>query len=400
MKVVFSVILIYCLFSFKISLFGDVRLDDLLILLLATLSLKLVFKKKFYNRTTILFLLFVCSYLFSAFYNSIGERVSLFQSFLYSIRSLEYFFFIFLGYWVAKYQVNIRTVLVIYVYYAVGLVFLQSFGLIGAFSGFALDRAIANTGGPYELAAVAAFLLFFFLEARKGSLPAYASAGVLFLTASRITITAALLVFLTRYLKISLKSILVFTLLIITATVYIFTSQNTTTEGGGYLARLGEFFHDDTYISAKHIIDSAPVVESQDEYFRLTYSDALHDIVILEGDSSFLIRVRRWTILVKTVTSSFDSFMFGLGPSFAGKAVDSSYMRIFVEGGILSLTLFVLFLVSFLSNVKDKVLTSYLLVLVGTGFFIDIFFTYKAMMLLWLFYGMLIFNKGRINNEI
>lgn len=39
---------------------------------------------------------------------------------------------------------------------------LQSYGLVPVVSGFSPDRAIANTGGPWEMAAVAAFLLFYF----------------------------------------------------------------------------------------------------------------------------------------------------------------------------------------------------------------------------------------------
>jgi len=103
-----------------------------------------------------------------------------------------------------------------------------------------------------------------------------------------------------------------------------------------------------------------------------------------------MVRVYRWATLVKTTVSHMDSIVIGLGPSFGSVAVDGYYVRLFAEGGLAGLLMF-LFCIRALIKPQAGVSTAFrefVIIVVVTAFFIDIFTSYKTMILLWLWHGM------------
>ena len=78
--------------------------------------------------------------------------------------------------------------------------------------------------------------------------------------------------------------------------------------------------------------------------------------------------------------------LIGLGPGWGGVAVDGSYVRVFGEGGLLGLVAF-LYLCGVLLRRFVGSIRYYVIALLVTGLFIDIFVSLKPMMLLWALVG-------------
>lgn len=395
------------------NLIGEVRLDDLLIVLLFFMFLMMDDKQDFLinvlKSTPVIYLtLFVIFSLFSTFYNSlIIDRIDLFQGMLFSIRHFEYLAFIVLGYFLAFYNVKLSSILRTYLVYVFVLVMLQANGIIDPVSGFTADRAIGNTGGPWELAAVAAFLMFYFFD-RKDWVFFILSFLILILTESRITTLAVIAVLIVPFIKnwpLKFISISVFTVLLFL--IYALTNQisekSNFSDGDlqlSVLDRVEQVFSNDTLSAIEDLISNAQTVQTQDEYFALTYGQGLQRTLQKEGDSSALVRFSRWAILIPTTLSNVDSSILGLGPSFAGKAVDGNYTRLLIETGLVGVLLYILFLLSLFFLLREHFLANYIAVLSLTALFIDVFTTYKAMMLLWVFIGIVLYKKSNKNIQV
>lgn len=397
-----AAIFIYCLFSFKFSIFGDTRIDDLLVVVLCAIAFWffLITKKgriqTFSTVAVLSFLLFSIISLFSSLYNLAVGRVNPVQSILFSIRHLEYFIFIFLGYILSYYQFNFSFWLKTYLIFVLAIIPLQAFDIAPVFSGFSPDRAIANAGGPWEMAAIAAFLFFYFLENRYFFFIA-SSFVVLVLTASRVTLAATLLSLLTNLNRtlsppIAIALCLSCGLTVVTAGIFFSTllgdSPSDPAFEYGVINRIISFFSYETFISVSNTISSTSAVNTSEDFLTLTLNEkigiALED---LEGDHSAVVRFSNWAILLKSAFFSFDSLVLGLGPSFAGKAVDGGFVRLFIETGFLGLAAYFSFIISVLTFSRSRLLFNYFLTLVLSAIFIDIFTTYKAMFLFWVFYG-------------
>ncbi|RLM26397.1 hypothetical protein BIY29_06155 [Brenneria alni] len=409
-------VFIYALFGFKLSLSGSIdgsdsggvlssiRIDDVLLLVFILCyffkknKLIAVFKKK----PIFIFLLYISFCIFSTIYNYIGNNIELLSGVLFSIRPFEYLLYVFVGYEIARYGYSFKKILTVYVYYCIALVLAQMNGLIGGLTSFSFDRAIANTGGPWELAAVSAFLSCYFFENRYVVRSAL-SFFILILTQSRITLAGTLLVFLAGNFKKTislLKNKYVFVsflgaiLLANMYVLYLTTGySNATFKIPEVYNRIESFFDASTLNKIKDIYSTGKVAENKDVYFDYTYGDGLNEIMMNDGDLSAYIRFTRWAMLIKTTCNSLDSFIFGLGASFAGKAVDGNYTRLFAENGFVGLILYCFFLITFLRETKDKIIRNYLYILMITALFIDIFVTQKAMLLLWIYYGVYLKEK-------
>lgn len=402
MKTVSVVIFIFCLFSFKYEILGEIRIDDLLVVVLG-LGIFGFFLSKGWGRALnfaslpiIFFVFFFLVNVLSSIYNFSVGRVDIIQGLLFSFRHFEYFLFVFLGYMLAYYGFNFRAWLFVYLVYVLTLIPLQSYGLVPVFSGFSPDRAIANTGGPWELAAVVAFLFFYFVEYRYFYL-VLASFVALVLTESRVTLAATLLSFwlsLNRscspgrlfflYLSCALLVVLVITALL----VFPSDLHPALSSERNVVHRVLSFFSYETLASVLNTVDSAAGVATSEEFLNLSLGEKLGgELEAVGGDPSAIVRFTNWVILLKSVFQSVDSVFLGLGPSFAGKAVDGGFVRLFVETGFVGLALYLAFIVSALATARSKVVFYYLLVLSVSAIFIDIFTTYKAMFLFWVFYG-------------
>lgn len=409
MRLFVAGIFIFCLFSFKVEIIGDVRIDDLLVVILSVIAFWFFIVREkgrvqdFSTAPILWFLLFFILNIFSSIYNAVIGRVDLIQGLLFSFRHFEYFLFVFLGYMLSYYRFNFSFWLKLYIVFALVIIPLQSYGLVPVVSGFSPDRAIANTGGPWEMAAVAAFLLFYFLEYRYFYL-VFFSFVILISTESRVTLAAVLL---SSWLNLSRSlSWRVLTAIFLTGSLAIIIGVvaywalpsdflPTLSSERNVINRVITFFSYETFASVVDTVNSASVVMTSEEFSMKTISEKLG--VPLEsfgGDPSAIVRFTNWAILLKSLFLSADSLLFGLGPSFAGKAVDGGFVRLLVETGFLGLTLYIAFIASLLFSARSRLVFNYFLVLVVSALLIDMFTTYKAMFLLWVFYGRDLSWKG------
>lgn len=406
-------IFIYTVFGFKLSLLGtanddknssllaSIRIDDIIIVLFLIVYFFKgrtggVFLKK---KPVLFFLLYVPISLFSTIYNSAFGEVDFISSLLFTLRPLEYCIYIALGYELGKTNFSPDKILKFYVVYCMVLIIGQTLGIIGGLSNFSFNRAIANTGGPWELAAVSAFLMMYFLVKQNPFFGGF-SGVILLLTQSRITLVGTLITILFRNLNLitsllkkkivllSFIGLVIVGLSSVTVSLVI-NGQDNNDSKNGVTARFESFGNNDTISTINDIFTNASAAANRQDYFNRTYGDGLNDIITNagNGDASAFIRFTRWVTLIKTASENVINFLIGLGPSYAGMAVDGNYVRMFVETGLIGLLAYIIFLVSCLKHIKQKILKDYIIILIITALFIDIFVTFKAMFFLWFFYG-------------
>lgn len=391
--------ILYCLFSFKYNLipFADtgIRIDDFLIL--AFFLLIIAKGGNVTNRSINLMFVYTVWSLFSAIINMYVTEISILKGVLFSIRNVEYLLFFYVGYYYRFYQIPLTPLLKSYLTYSVVIVILIHFGFISGTSEFHISRVSSNTSGPYEYVIVVAFLTLYFTR-NKNYAYGIVSFVMMFLTFSRITIAAYFIVQLfSSSLRLKVFLLFVFSL-------FLLMLENT-----GYPSLLNRFSSliDNQTIQNIHLLYSnIELVDSHQGYLDTVYNPTSNSAVIsLGGDSSALIRLNRWLVLVfsTTLLSPF-SFFIGMGPSFASVGVDGNYIRIFAETGVVGLTLYLTFLWSVLNYAKknnEKVLYRFVVIVAISALFIDIFVSYKVMLLFWFYFGY-VFKKNSktISNKV
>ena len=242
-------------------------------------------------------------------------------------------------------------------------------------------RATGNTGGPYEAAMIAGFLASYALYV-QGSLPRYLLAVVaLVTTQSRITLIAMILL-VTRHLRRMLIKVgpapfaiaIGVTLLALAVAL----------PESGIVKRLQESSKD-SGVPMANLIRSIQAPASRLAYFDLTYnSQSTFDLVNQSSDGSTTVRVIRWTALIKLTFSRLDRFLFGNGPGYVGLAMDGAYTRLFVESGAIGLGFYIWFLIRAFRSTDNPLLREYLILLMVSAAFIDLFYSMKVMLLLWM----------------
>lgn len=402
-KYFYYFVFVYSLFSFKIDVIGPVRPDDILLFFSVVVFVFLKDKPSFYGFRYITGSIFIFSIvgMLSVLLGYLNGRIEWFQGFLFVFRHIEYFVFVIIGFYLSYFNFNFKFTFQVYILYVCILIYLQYFGVVSPVSGFSPDRAIANTGGPWEMAAVSSFLALYFYRLRSWIFFMLAL-SILFMTESRVTLVSTILVLvfylLYQYPRIVASATSIFSLI----TVFLLSSAFFYDDALDFAAlssvpvveRIVGLFSIETYNSLVYFFERVPVVQSQAEYFRLTYGEGLSEILDMPGDGSALVRFIRWTILLKAALLDIETVMIGLGPSFADKAVDGAYVRLFIETGLFGLALYFLLVASILFLARGTFITSYVVVLVLTALLIDIFTTYKAMMLLWVFLGRISFDRA------
>jgi hypothetical protein len=392
-----KVTVVWCIFSFKIFLvrFGEagLRPDDLLIL--ASFAALAIFGQV--RRTPVslplkLYLVYTAVGLLSAVWNAWQGRVGLVYSLVFVTRMLEYVCFYFIGYALARSRFRLVRVVTWYLYLLCVLVPLQIPGWIPVPGDLGHSRASGNTNGPYELAVVCCFLLCYVGYRKRNFWFGAVSLVLLVLTASRITLIATVVSLIhfavTRTRSIGKVIALTTALLLVGGGLYVLYSSG--------LVRVGAFErlqHSNSLDAsdARAVYDAAPVAKNATEYMQGSFQDLNgFDTVNFDGDLSGLIRFTRWLTLLKTNLAHMDSIIIGLGPSFGSAAVDGYYTRCYVETGALGMLAFLAFLIAMLFTRRGSnwYFRDYVLIMIISAIFIDVFLSYKCMMLLWLWHGM------------
>jgi hypothetical protein len=407
-------ILVWCVFSFKMILIGvgesGIRADDFLILLaFVLLVLRGDLRKVKRSRPFNIYLAFVAANLLSALWSSDAGRVTPLVSFFSVVRLIQYMVFYYLGYMVARNGSKISGMLSIYLIVLCAAVPLQMIGVVpvpGAFNGIT-SRAVGNTNGPYEMAAVAAFLLCYLGYRQRSWVKGTSSLFLVLLSASRITFIATALslvkIMLTRPRSRRGLVLGVATLAVIGVIGFVTAPQisNDASNGReGVLARISTAASTgislDTVTSA---YNEVPTYRTAADYFQGEFNESGGQAMEGGGDVSGLTRVLRWTTLIKSALNGLDTILIGLGPSFGSLAVDGYFVRVFVETGVIGLALFMWFAKSLLADSAGSswAFREYVFIMLGTACFIDIFVSYKPMLLLWFWHGMNQFkSKGAI----
>jgi len=405
-------ILLWCVFSFKVLLWGvgeaGLRVDDLLIVLAFAL---LIVRGDLFRipRSGALrvYLVFILINLCSTVWNAGMGRVPFVYSTLFSIRLVQYLVFYYIGYALMESGVNVWRGLRVYLYVLCVVVPLQVAYIIPGVNRFGSGRGSGNTNGPYELATVAAFFLCYFAFQRRKWLGAAASLAILLLTVSRITIVGTILSFAWRLLRQrrAKLNLLVLGPVTMVATIAIGMVLLMPIWGGNAPATSGsvEYASKDSlstrfqsaltllkFDDAHALLDAAPVYSTAQDYFDGAFLDATVFGRLSDLDSSGVIRSYRWATLIKSTANSFDSILIGMGPSFGSAAVDGYFVRVFVESGVVGLTCFFLFLRALMKRKVEAfgAFPAFVVILMVTACFIDIFTSYKTMILLWLWHGM------------
>lgn len=393
MNVLAVVVAYLCLFSFKIDFlpFADssVRLDDFLLLIFFIVFL--LTRSRVALPTPIRWLIvYFCVCILSALVNVTSSGINSLEALLFSARHLEYGLFFYVGYILHGAKFNWRKYLVTYLIFSIAVCLLVLMEIVPNPSRFHFDRFSANTTGPFEYAVVLSFIFLFFVnKADIWSIWSHRVFSViaLLLTYSRVTLVAlavsilsrkdgmGVLAGLGRYTAVFIVAAAVF-LISLFFDVFLL-SRFTGLLALDYASVFAEF--------SRNLI----VVETQEQYFDLVYNDGRNtEISELEGDASLLIRLNKWIVLVSSTLTV--SPLLGLGPSFASVGVDGFYVRLLAETGLIGLFVYLRMIASLFSSAEryeSGLLSRFLIVLVLTGFFIDIFVSFKPMMLMWLLLG-------------
>jgi hypothetical protein len=403
-------IVTWCIYSFKISLFGvgdaGLRPDDFMIIVaFAILVLHGALTSTRLSKPLKAYLLFVAASILSSIWNGAVGRVSFLYSLLFDVRLLQYLVFYFLGYYLAQRGRDIRKIIVVYFYLMVLVIPLQLLNLLPTINSFGSSRASGNTNGPYELAVVAGFLLCYLGYLGRSLFEGFTSVIFVVLSASRATFVAIIVSFfsyLLRWSRRSLQSAVIGACILLITSFFcalLFLSGNLLVNSNiELLSRVGGGI---TGTSSQSFIEgyrNAPIYTVSADYIAGTFLNSCDYGQCDDGagDASGNIRREKWTALIKSTVASLDSTILGLGPSFASTAVDGYFIRVFVESGALGSVFFCFAMASFWERRSAEywAFREYLIIMLVSAVFIDIFTSYKPMILLWLWHGI---NEGMQN---
>ncbi|RLT92289.1 hypothetical protein [Ketobacter sp.] len=367
---------------------GAIRVNDILIVLCAALSL---FSRNFkfqISKSLAAYYVFLLSQLLSFILNL---DVLEFSGILFIARLFEYTIWFYVAQSLSMTRLNINfskvcSILVIILSVWAILEWFQVVPKSGKFVNVT-DRVSVNTSGPYEFAALIAMLVYLSKTPQK-----YIGVLSLFLTQSRITITAYFVSLLWGYRKNSGLLLSLFIVLLMTTLLAV--NMNLEVLDVFSESRFALLISDSSTLDlALAFISTAPVVHTPHEYFEISHVGSGVTFGLI-NDVSLEMRLLRWSIVLSTVSADYISLAVGMGPSFWGVALDGNYIRIIGEQGIIGAFTFLFFLNTLLSDYKQSLIRSFLVVLCITAVFIDIFVADKVMTVFWFVQGIL-FTQNR-----
>jgi hypothetical protein len=336
----------------------------------------------------------------------LAGRVSIGPALLYSIRPLEYWvvfpaLFFVLENGSEKAGKFFIRVLGLVTVVQVGVAALQALlGLDLGFSKFSTERGAGLTAGPYELGAMCSMLSIFWLFRKNYVLALVAACGV-FLAASRISILGLLiggLVALMLTKRAPIRKALsrerrfartVYGLLVVCASATFVLSSPMSSEqlGTPVVDRLQDTSTMDAWQSSGAFASGIQLPETSDEYNQLAYGYMPYLLgdggfaTAVSGEASDMVRFFRWHVLVNLLNDPA-TWLFGLGPSFAGASVDGSYLRMVAETGIAGLLVWLGAIRGWSRSLDPSLFGAVIALLVG-ALFIDVLYSLRTMVLLW-----------------
>lgn len=271
------------------------------------------------------------------------------------------------------------------------------FGFNIGFSAFSLERGAGLTNGPYELGAIMAMLICFWLSEGRMVLAAVAAGGLL-VSLSRISIIGALCGLAAMAIAMLLKRaptpatqrsrILrpgsVVTATIATVAILLCFPLISTKVIRPAVERTQSTSISSSWEAGRQLAAITPPSTNSDQYAAAAY-DAIADTVldnVTSGDASNEVRFYRWNLLLNELSRSPERMLLGLGPSFAGPSVDGAYLRIVVESGVLGAIVWGVMFARWVRRAPAWFIGAAVSLFVG-GVFIDIFYAERPMVFLW-----------------
>jgi hypothetical protein len=383
-----------------VSIAGEsagIRIDDVLLFAIFALLMAgvLLARKPTINEIESIVLILIGCMLLS---NLVNLRMFGRSSLLYSLRYFEYFMFFYIGryFFDARYSAT-RLLYALLLVNAI-LMVLQDFAIVGGFAsaGFSQDvagRPIGVTGGPWEVGAILNFSLAIFLFDRKEA-AGVTSLFVIACTSALVVMTGARIpalahIFLLSYyvyLRAPNKTYLVGSaaFMLSVLLVAILLIPNPLTE------------------RSENLFSIANIEQFQDQYSKASVPDekfeGWSEVYTADEytDLSWLIRLARWIIAIKTWTNSPLAWFVGVGPGNWGPALDGGWLRVMSEWGLLGLSIFLVFLYRIAQI--SRATFAMVVALAINMLFIDIHIAYKAMSLFFFLSGYA-YNKARAHRE-
>ena len=404
----------WVLFAPKIDLFPIssffIRFEDLLYLLCVVLFFyqnKNVFIIPKVLRPYILF----CSFTFlSCIIASSLLWINFYLGLLFTLRLVQYLSFFFIGGILFRKGYNLEKISKLYIWFSLIYCLLQRAEIL-PIPRFSMIRLMSSTNGPYEFAILIAFCLIL-IRPRYSFFSYIVGFGLLLGSASRITILAMFVVIIfnfianfsliqSYFLKLRVPSyIFTYSLIPFILICFLFISNNYSNSnkvssssdnqvsiidrfeglsGQNYFTLINDFYNS---------VDTE-IVKGGRKWDEFTKGDLLS--LLPDGvDRSLFTRIYKITYLIKDYNSNNISRIFGLGPSYNDSAVDSYFIRTLIETGLIGFITFIIFLYKLLMysiKYKNTRIRSMLVVLIATGFFIDIFMASKPMIMFWSIIG-------------
>lgn len=391
--------LLWCLCSYKVLLGGvgeaGLRVDDLLlasafVLLLVRGDLRQVPRSAALRA----YLVFLAVNLISALWNGWRGRVPAVYGLLFTARLAEYLLFYAMGWVLVSRGAKLWRSFRWYFYALCVVVPLQTLGVLKVASLFNANRASGNTNGPYELAIVAAFFLCVFGYEERKKLSTLAAVMMMALTASRATFAGTAVGYGWRVLRQRrgrVRGLLLASAVLCAAwgaSVWMEHRSAGAVDSDALSSRLQSGSQLASAADVRLLWEAVPTYANENDYYAGAFLDAADYAVLSGGDVSGMIRVYRWATLLKTTLAHGDSVLIGLGPSFGSAAVDGYYVRVFIETGILGSACFLWFLRRlWISQPVGAAFREFVLIVVVSALMIDVFASYKTMLLLWVWHG-------------
>lgn len=394
---------IVLLFLPKINFFSiegqtaGLRIDDIVILLLAFIIISINCYYKSFKASEIEIILF-CFIIFGILSNVINILLFKQSNFLYSIRIIEYTLFFYTGHFTKRYF-SIYKIYSYYLYITLVIFLLQKLEIIGGFTSLGYSPSVAGrviglTGGPWEVGLILAYSLCIFLYSRKEEDTKVLTKGLyivvifvaVLITGARLPTLAVLIIGCHWLYNIINNKLLLITTTFVFGLLFIFTLSQIENP---VLARSENLF---SYSNINQFVT----------YFSSTVPDKsfvdFPDVPADEdADMSWLYRVAKWSYAIKFWVYSPHSYFIGLGPGIWGLALDGGWIRMFTEYGIFGISIFFLFL----RKAASINLTSKMLVIAFSVnmFMIDIYIAYKCMAFFLFTVGFFYEKKSSFNSR-
>lgn len=271
------------------------------------------------------------------------------------------------------------------------------FGFNIGFSAFSLERGAGLTNGPYELGAIMAMLVCFWLSERRLVLTMFAGAGLL-MSLSRVSIIGVLVGLAVMGLAYALRrgaphvvrrpaprpeSVVALTVAAVAVVLALpmIASQLIVPA----VDRTQSTSISDSWSAGRQLAAITPRSDNSDQYAATAY-DAIGDTVldnVTSGDASNEVRFYRWNLLLNELTRSPERLALGLGPSFAGPSVDGAYLRIAVESGLVGIGVWLFMFHGWVRRSPPWFVGAAASLFVG-AVFIDLFYAERPMLFLWM----------------